>query len=62
MEFKSKGKTHRAFKEFTLSDGTIIGVFQGNRGMKKQVDIRICYKDKFTKGKKKDAKAHTLGY
>jgi len=56
MEFKSKGKTHRAFKEFMLSDGTIIGIFQGNRGMKKAVDIRICYKDKFTKGKKRTPK------
>ncbi|MEW6617690.1 MAG: hypothetical protein AB1333_04740 [Patescibacteria group bacterium] len=56
MEFKSKCKTHKAFKEFTLSDGTIIGVFQGDRGMEKQVDIRICYKDKFTKSKKRTPK------
>ncbi len=56
MEFKSKGKTHKSITEFTLSDGTIIGVFQGDRGMNPALDIRISYKDKFTKGKKRTPK------
>lgn len=32
-----------AFKEFKLSDGTIIGVFQGNRGENADLDILIKY-------------------
>lgn len=56
MEFKSKGVKHKAFKEFKLSDGTILGVFQGDRGMVPDYDIRICYKDKYTKGSKRTPK------
>jgi len=38
-----------AIKEIPLSDGTIIGVFEGNRGYIKEHDILIKYRDKFTK-------------
>jgi hypothetical protein len=43
MEYKKKGVIHKAFKEFRLSDGTIIGVFQGNRGENPDLDIIIKY-------------------
>lgn len=32
MKFKRKDKEHIAIKEIKLNDGTIIGVFEGNRG------------------------------
>ena len=32
MRFKRKGEEHIALKEIPLDDGTIIGVFAGNRG------------------------------
>ena len=32
MKFKRDGKEHISIKEIKLSDGTIIGVFEGNRG------------------------------
>lgn len=53
MRYKRDGKEHIAFKEFTLSDGTIIGIFQGNRGENPDLDIKICYKDRYTKGSKR---------
>lgn len=56
MEFKKEGIIHKAFKRFELSDGTVIGVFQGNRGMNPDLDIRICYRDKHTKGLKRTPK------
>jgi len=56
MEYKKHGVTHVAFKEFKLSDGSIIGIFQGNRGENPDLDIRICYKDKYTKGNKRTPK------
>lgn len=53
---KPKGSTEKpprkyAVKEIKLSDGTIIGVFEGERGYIKDRDIIIKYKDKFTKTK-----------
>ncbi len=54
MEFqprKKKGETTKparkySIKEIPLSDGTIIGVFEGNRGFIKDHDIIIKYKEK----------------
>ncbi|MBU3896611.1 MAG: hypothetical protein KJ697_01615 [Nanoarchaeota archaeon] len=44
MRFNKDGQEHVAFKEFTLTDGTIIGIFQGNRGEKPDLDILIKYR------------------
>lgn len=43
MKFKKEGKEHIAFKEFTLTDGTVIGIFQGSRGQNPDLDIVIKY-------------------
>lgn len=56
MEFNSRGKSHKAFKEIICSNGTIIGIFQGVKGDNPDLDIRICYKDRFTKGTKRTPK------
>ncbi len=45
MKFKKKGVEHRAVKEITLPDGTIIGVFEGNRGHNPDHDILIRYQE-----------------
>lgn len=37
-----KGKS---FKEFKLKDGTVIGIFQGDRGKNSDLDIRIMYQE-----------------
>ena len=47
---KGKGKIN-SLKDFNLSDGRIIGVFQGARGENPYLDIIVKYKDKYTKGK-----------
>jgi hypothetical protein len=50
LEWKPKGKPKlKAFKEFHLKDGTIIGVFQGSKGNRPDLDIVVKYKDKYTK-------------
>lgn len=50
MEWKPKGKPKLvAFKEFELKGGEVIGVFQGSKGSKPDLDIIVMYKDKFTK-------------
>ena len=41
MEFKKNGVTHKSIKEFTLTDGTIIGIFEGERGYIIERDIII---------------------
>jgi len=46
LKFNRHGKEHVAIKEFNLSDGTIIGVFKGNRGHKPEHDILIKYQEK----------------
>lgn len=56
MKFKSKGMIYESLKEIELSDGTVIGIFQGNKGSNPDLDMRICYKDKFTKGVKRTPK------
>jgi len=56
MRYCKGGKEHTAFKEFKLSDGTIIGVFQGERGEHPELDIMICYRDKNTRGNKRTPK------
>lgn len=40
------GRKIKAFKEFTLHDGTVIGVFQGTRGENPDLDILIKYQQK----------------
>lgn len=40
-----KGTMARSFKEFELSNGTIIGVFQGTRGENPDRDILIKYQE-----------------
>jgi len=50
MEWKPKGSEKRqAFKEFHLKDA-VIGVFQGSKGNKPELDIVVKYQDKFTTG------------
>lgn len=38
-----KGGKGKSFKEFTLTDGTKIGIFQGNRGQHSDLDILIKF-------------------
>lgn len=45
MKFKRNKKEHIALKEIKLSDGTIIGVFAGNRGHNPDHDILIRYQE-----------------
>src|SRR3990167_6042240 len=45
FRFKRKGIEHTAIKEITLDDGTIIAVFEGNRGYKPDHDILIKYQE-----------------
>ena len=40
-----KGGRARAFKEFKLPRGVVVGVFQGSRGAKKQLDIIVKYQE-----------------
>ena len=50
LEWKPKGKLKiKAFKEFALKDGTIIGIFQGSKGKNPELDIVVKYKDSYTK-------------
>src|SRR3989338_5831264 len=46
MQFKRAGKEHKAIKEIQLSDGTVIGVFEGNRGANPDHDILIKYQER----------------
>ena len=47
MEFKPKGKPRKqSIKEIQLEDGTIIGVFEGDRGYIPEHDILIKYQEK----------------
>ena len=46
MRFKRDGKEHESIKEIRLSDGTIIGVFEGSRGANPDHDILIKYQEK----------------
>ena len=49
MEWKQKGGDRvKAFKEFVLKNGEIIGIFQGSRGNNPELDIVVRYKDKYT--------------
>ncbi len=41
-----------AFREFVTSDGVRIGVFQGSKGKRPDLDIVVKYRDKFTKGER----------
>jgi hypothetical protein len=45
MKFNKDGKEHITIKEFKLQDGTIIGVFAGNRGANPDHDILIKYQE-----------------
>lgn len=45
MKFKRKGREHIAIKEIHLNDGTVIGVFEGNRGANPDHDILIKYQE-----------------
>ncbi|MBI5635588.1 hypothetical protein HY993_01345 [Candidatus Micrarchaeota archaeon] len=46
LRFKRDGKEHTSIKEIFLNDGTIIGVFEGNRGANSNHDILIKYQEK----------------
>jgi hypothetical protein len=46
MKYRKDGREHRAVKEIKLSDGTIIGVFEGSRGANPDHDILIKYQEK----------------
>ena len=46
MEYKPKGQPRiKSIKEIKLADGTIIGVFAGNRGHNPDHDILIKYQE-----------------
>ena len=45
MRFKRDGKEYISIKEIKLNDGTIIGVFEGNRGANPDHDILIKYQE-----------------
>jgi len=45
MKFKKKGQEHIAIKEIELKDGTVLGVFEGNRGANPDHDILIKYQE-----------------
>src|SRR3989338_5427614 len=45
MRFSRDGKEHTAIKEIKLSDGTVIGVFEGSRGANPDHDILIKYQE-----------------
>ena len=50
MEWKPKGKPKiQAFKIFNLRDDSTIGIFQGSKGNKPELDIIVKFKDKYTK-------------
>ena len=50
LQWKPRNQPRRySFKDFKFSDGSIIGVFQGDRGSQPDLDIVIKYKDKYTK-------------
>ena len=47
MKFKPRGKSEKqSIKEIKLEDGTIIGVFEGDRGYVPEHDIIIKYQEK----------------
>jgi len=47
MEYKPRGQPRKkSIKEIKLADGTIIGVFEGNRGHIPEHDILIKYQEK----------------
>ncbi len=46
MEFNREGINHKAIKEIQLADGTVIGVFEGNRGANPDHDILIKYQER----------------
>ncbi len=46
MRFKRDGEEHITIKEIILNDGTIIGVFEGDRGANPEHDILIKYQEK----------------
>ena len=41
-----KGGRAKSFKNYSLTNGTIIGIFQGSRGEKPELDIVIKYQEK----------------
>lgn len=45
MRIKKDGIEHIAFKEFVLSNRTVIGVFQGSLGQNPDLDILIKYQE-----------------
>ena len=45
MRFHRKGVEHQSIKEISFEDGTLIGVFEGNRGAIPEHDILIRYKE-----------------
>ncbi len=50
LQWKPKNQQIKySFKDFILTDGTVIGIFQGTRGSNPDLDIIIKYKDKYTK-------------
>lgn len=44
MEYNKNGH-HESFKEFHLTNGVVIGIFQGDRGQNPDFDIVIKYKE-----------------
>ena len=46
MKFKREGVEHASIKEIFLSDGTVLGIFEGSRGHIPEHDILIKYQEK----------------
>ena len=46
MKFRSNGRERESVREFRLSGGTVIGVFEGSRGFRKDRDVLIKYREK----------------
>lgn len=43
LTFQSKGKRHHSFRHFQTSDGVVIGMFQGTRGDRPDLDFIIKF-------------------
>jgi hypothetical protein len=43
LRYRSKGKLHESFQVFHLSDGTLIGLFQGERGDRPDLDFVVKF-------------------
>ncbi len=53
MQWKPKNKDRiNSFKDFKLKDNSVIGIFQGSKGNKPELDIVVKFQDKYTVGER----------